>query len=170
MPVGQVALIVARIVRMPCYHFRMAIRDTGQRKLDVLHKLEHERDVWVATADSSACAHLVPFSLSWDGADIIVATKLSSRSARNVSQSGQARLALGDTREVVILDVRVRVLGLDAAGVETSEQFTARNGWDPRMATGEWVYFFMTPITVQAWASEEELTGRMVMKKGDWLD
>jgi hypothetical protein len=147
----------------------MLVRDAFQRKKHVLDRLEHDRDVWVATADVEGRAHLVPFSLSWDGIQVITATNLDSITARNVLRSHQARLALADTRDVVILDVSVEVTNVDRAPQGVCDQFITRNGWDPREAAGKWAYFLMIPMRVQAWESEEELNGRNIMVHGKWL-
>jgi hypothetical protein len=147
----------------------MAIRNTLKRKEHALLKLQQDRDVWVATADGKGRAHLVPFSLYWDGSRVVVTTPRSSVSARNVLKSHQAKLALGDTRDVVILDVLVEVADVGPDNAEISNGFKHRNGWDPRDTSSPYVYFLMTPRRIQVWESEEELEGRDVMKKGQWL-
>jgi pyridoxamine 5'-phosphate oxidase-like protein len=146
----------------------MTIRNVLERKNHVLYRLQHSRDVWVATAHFGR-AHLVPLSLSWDGVRVIAATKRNSLTARNLEQSHQARVSVGDTRDVVLLDVVVEVVPVGEPGSAVSEQFIIRNGWDPREANGDWVNLIMTPIRIQAWQSEEELVGRTIMTHGTWL-
>jgi general stress protein 26 len=147
----------------------MEVRSTLQRKEHVLKKLQHDRDVWVATANDKGFAHLIPMSLYWDGTYVIVTTPKSSITTRNVMKSSQARLALDDTRDVVLIDVSVKVSKVDSKNDELSERFKSRNGWDPREASSEYVYFFMSPERIQVWENEEELAGRVVMKRGEWL-
>jgi hypothetical protein len=147
----------------------MIIRDGLQRKKSVLDRLESDRDVWVATADENGKAHLVPFSLIWDGTYIIVATELRSKSAVNMEKYRQARLAIGDTRDVTIIETKVEIVALEKASDTVSELFTAKCGWDPRTAMGDWAYFYMTPLKIQAWQNEEELKGRDLMKGGHWI-
>ncbi len=64
--------------------------------------------VWVASASvtggSSAHAHLVPLSLAWIDERAVIALEPASRTARNLAEQGPARLALGPTRDVVIID------------------------------------------------------------------
>jgi hypothetical protein len=52
---------------------------------------------------------------------------------------------------------------------DVSDSFKARNGWDPRDSSREYVYLLMMPQRVLVWESEEELEGRDVMKQGKWL-
>jgi hypothetical protein len=73
-----------------------------QRHADTLEKLQTDQDVWVATADAGGVAHLVPLSLCWYRDEVIVATEATNRTVRNMAASGQARLALGPSSDVVI--------------------------------------------------------------------
>jgi len=41
------------------------MRPAARRKSDAIEKLKNDQDVWVATADTSGIAHLVPLSLCW---------------------------------------------------------------------------------------------------------
>ncbi|HUD11288.1 MAG TPA: pyridoxamine 5'-phosphate oxidase family protein [Candidatus Saccharimonadia bacterium] len=145
------------------------MRTAKERQDDTLYKLLHERDVWVATADASGRAHLVPFSLVWDGEHIIAATEILSRTIKNIRVSGQARLAIGDTRDVVIIEVQIKIMPLESASTEMGDLFLKRTGWHPRDAQRE-AYLLMTPIIIQAWKNEEELHGRTIMKDGIWID
>ncbi len=48
-------------------------RPAKQRKLDTLNRLEHDEDVWVATASPEGGApYLVPLSFLWDGATLLL--------------------------------------------------------------------------------------------------
>jgi hypothetical protein len=152
-----------------CYDYRMEIRHLAQRKQDTLDKLRTERDVWVATADGDAQAHLVPVALCWDGTHVVVATETRSITARNVAASHQARLALGDTRDVVMIDVTVASTSADSISAEIGDMFAARHGWDPRTEDTEWVYLTMTPVRIQAWRNVDEIKGRTLMRGGEWL-
>ena len=96
-------------------------------------------------------------------------TPRSSVSTKNVLKSRQAKLALGDTRDVVLLDVVAEVVTVGPDNADISMGFKHRNGWDPRDTLSPYVYFLMTPRRIQVWESEEELEGRDVMKKGQWL-
>jgi Pyridoxamine 5'-phosphate oxidase len=96
-------------------------RSKSQRRADTLAKLESEVDLWVASADESGGAYLVPLSYCWDGSTLTVATPRASRTARNLIRAGWARVALGPTRDV-------------------------------------------------AWRESNELEGRRLMRRGEWLE
>lgn len=80
-----------------------AVRTGAERKADALARLRAgQAEVWVASASVSGVPHLVPLSLAWDGRRVILAVDRQSLTARNVIASGKARLALGETSDVVI--------------------------------------------------------------------
>jgi len=145
------------------------MRTPDERKKHVLELLTAgKRDVWVATADHESRPHLVPFSLGWDGRNVIVATAAASVTARNLQASGRARLAVGDTRDVNLIDATATVLGIQALDPAVAAGFATRNGWDPREAGGKWLWFVMTPVRILAWENEAELEGRTIMDRGAW--
>jgi hypothetical protein len=49
-------------------------------------------------------AHLVPLSFAWDGEHLIIATEATALTTRNLTGARRARLALGQTRDVVMID------------------------------------------------------------------
>jgi len=144
-----------------------AIRTSAARKSDVLARLDGDLDAWIATAESGR-AHLVPLSLAWDGVTVILATPASSRTARNARASRQARLALGTSRDVVLIDAVVETVPCKAAAQAVAESYQARTGWDPRQEEEDHVYLLVTPLTVQAWRSLAEIEGRTLMRDGHW--
>ena len=87
-------------------------RPAEQRKRDVLALLEREVDVWVASASADGEAMLLPLSFVWDGSRLTVSTPLASRTARNLIRAGVARVALGGTRDVVLIDGTLEVIAL----------------------------------------------------------
>ena len=143
-------------------------RSLEQRTADVLARLRGDVDLWVASADADGDAYLVPLSFVWDGAAVIVATPRSSRTARNLVRAGSARVALGLTRDVVMLDgvVEAIAIGTDPA---LEEAHAAATGFDPRAEPEEYVYLRITPREIQAWREANELSGRKVMRAGRWL-
>jgi hypothetical protein len=145
------------------------MRSTGQRKSDAIGKLEQDPDVWVATADDHGIAHLVPVSLCWHEGMVVVAVEARSRTARNASASGQARLALGPTRDVVIIDAKASVVSSQDADPTITGSYRERTGWQPGADGGNWVYILLRPVTIQAWRDVEEITGRTIMRDGTWL-
>ena len=145
------------------------MRSTAQRRADALDKLENDNDVWVATAAGSD-AYLVPLSLCWLDGQVVVTTLAQSPTARNAAASGQARLALGDTRDVVMIDASLAsVVPQRYANRALVDAFRNRTGWAPGGAEGNYVYLRFQPRRVQVWRDVEELSGRTVMRDGSWL-
>lgn len=146
------------------------VRPTAERIADARAKLAGEADVWVATGDSKGVAHLVPLSLCWHSGEVVVATEARSRTARNADASGQARLALGSTRDVVSIEATATVVARADASPALVDAYRARAGWDPGSDGGEWVFLRCVPVTVQVWRTVEEIAGRTVMRRGAWLE
>lgn len=125
-------------------------------------------DVWVATASSDGTPHLVPVSLAWVDEQVVVAVAESSVTARNLTASGVARLAVGPTRDVVMVDaVLDRVVGV-AQDEALGAAYVSQADWDPRGASG-YVFLVLRPVRVQAWREVDEMTGRTLMRDGVWL-
>ena len=146
-----------------------APRSTAQRKADVLTKLESEVDIWVASAGATGDAYLIPLSFYWDGARLTVATPKNSRTARNLRRAGWARVALGPTRDVVIIEGRLEFVPEAAVDDQLADAHAKATGFDPRQEPQEYVYIQLTPANVQAWREANELAGRDVMRDGRWL-
>ena len=146
-----------------------AARSREQRRRDTVEKLGNDVDLWVASADETGNAHLVPLSFYWDGSTITIATPRASRTARNLVRAGWARVALGPTRDVVIVEGPVEAIpiGTDAA---LEEAHADAAGFDPRTLADEYVYLRITPDSIQAWREANELEGRHLMRRGTWLD
>ena len=143
-------------------------RSREQRRRDVLARLEADVDAWVASADERGNAYLIPLSYYWDGAALTVATPRASRTAVNLMRAGRARIALGHTRDVVIVDGAVEAIPIGAD--RALEDAHARaSGFDPRTEAEEYVYLRITPHEIQAWREVNELAGRRLMRKGEWL-
>lgn len=144
-------------------------RDLPTRKADTLAMLARpEIDVWVATASASGTPHLVPLSLAWVDERVVVAVETSSLTARNLTASGTARLAVGPTRDVVMIDAELdRVVDVpdDAA---LGEAYAAQADWDPRTSEG-YAFVVLRPVRVQAWREANEIAGRTLMRDGAWL-
>jgi general stress protein 26 len=146
------------------------MRTLKQRRDDTLAKLTHgKRDVWVATEDRAGRPHLVPFSFGWDGQNIVVATEAHSRTVHNLRASGLARLAVGDTRDVVLIDTHVTEAPINELDSLVADSFQRRNGWDPRHSSTPMVWLVCKPDRILTWQDEAELEGRTIMKLGRWL-
>jgi hypothetical protein len=152
-------------------------RSTEQRKIDTLAILQVPRtDVWVATASrgdsaaSAAQAHLVPLSMAWVGERVVIALERSSRTAQNLAETGQARLAVGPTRDLVMIDVVVdTIVAVADVDLALVDAYTAQTQWDPRSESAPLVCITLRPLRIQAWRQANELTGRTLMRNGAWL-
>ena len=148
-------------------------RDREQRIRDTLAKLtEPAMDVWVATAASAGPAaepYLVPLSLAWIDERVVIAVDSSSRTARNLDAGRTARLALGPTRDVVVIDARLeRSVPVDDAA-DLADRYAQQADWDPRTAGDGYRYLVLRPERIQAWREVDELPGRTLMRDGTWL-
>jgi Pyridoxamine 5'-phosphate oxidase len=147
----------------------MAARSVAQRKADVLAKLAGDDDAWVATASAAGRPHLVPLSLAWDDHTVIVTVEATSVTARNVAATGVARVALGATRDVVMIDAAAELVEASQLDDERADLFARRTGWDPRPLPEDWVYLLLRPQRVQAWREVDEIEGRTLMRGAAWV-
>ncbi|WAL96647.1 pyridoxamine 5'-phosphate oxidase family protein [Streptomyces sp. Je 1-369] len=145
-------------------------RPRAQRRHDTGHRLAHDIDVWVASASPEGTPYLVPLSFDWDGEALWVATPADSPTGRNLTATGSARLALGTTRDVTMIEGDVQPFGIDEPPREQTDRFTARTGFDPREQTAPYNWFRIVPRHIQAWRESNELRGRDLMRKSVWLD
>jgi flavin reductase (DIM6/NTAB) family NADH-FMN oxidoreductase RutF len=144
-------------------------RDAETRKADTLTLLTTPAvDVWVATASAAGSPHLVPVSLAWVDERVVIAVEESSVTARNLTASGEARLAVGPTRDVVMIDAVVDKAVAVAADAGLGEAYAAQADWDPRRSAG-YVFLVLRPVRVQAWREANEISGRALMRDGRWL-
>jgi hypothetical protein len=126
-------------------------RDRETRKADTLAMLATPAiDVWVATSSAAGAPYLVPVSLAWVDERMVIAVEGSSVTARNLTASGEARLAVGPTRDVVMIDAVLEKVIDVASDDELGESYGAQADWDPRRATG-YVFLVLRPVRVQAW-------------------
>ncbi|GID93466.1 pyridoxamine 5'-phosphate oxidase family protein [Amorphoplanes digitatis] len=144
-------------------------RTRTQRKADVLELLSAKvADTWVATSDGDG-PYLVPLTMAWFDDRIVLATARDAPTARNLVARGGARLALGGTRDVVMIDASLeRTLPVADAGA-VGEAYAAQSDWDPRTAGDGYVFLVLLPARVQAWREVNEIPGRTLMRDGAWL-
>ncbi|MDP3968394.1 MAG: pyridoxamine 5'-phosphate oxidase family protein [Nocardioides sp.] len=146
-----------------------APRERGARTADALAMLATPAiDVWVATASTAGAPYLVPVSLAWVEERVVIAVERTSRTARNLGAGGVARLAIGPTRDVVMIDaVLERAVDVEDEA-SLGEAYTAQADWDPRNSSG-YVFLVLRPVRVQAWREVDEMQGRTLMRDGTWL-
>ncbi len=146
-------------------------RTLAQRRADALAMLRaRHSDAWVGTASATGEPHLVPLSFSWDGERVILATAESTPTARHILASGRARLALGTTRDVVLVHAQLaESVAVHEASAVVADGYAAQADWDPRSAEGEYVYLLLEPRRILVWREVNEIPGRTVMRDGVWL-
>lgn len=145
-------------------------RSTGQRRADALEKLiSRHADAWVATASSQA-AHLVPLSFAWNGSHLVLATEEKSATTQNLRSTRRARVALGTTRDVVMIEAALDSI-VDVADHENTiaETYANQADWDPRTSGSGLVFLLLRPQRVQVWREANEIAGRTVMRNGEWI-
>ena len=145
-------------------------RSRAQRVRDTLKRLDRDVDAWIATADEqSGTPHLVPLSFLWDGESLLVATRPDSRTGRNLRATGRARIGLGATRDVVVIDGSARALACADIPKNMADEFVAKTGFDPRQDPEGYCFFRIRPRVARAWRNAGELAGRDVMRDGEWI-
>ena len=147
-------------------------RHREQRREDTLALLTTPAvDAWVATASPDGAPYVVPLSLAWVAGQVVLAMPAASRTARNLAATSAARLGVGPTRDVVMIDATVKrivsVTDPQVAGT-VGEAFAAQADWDPRGDKAQ-VYVVLRPTRIQAWREADEIDGRTLMRDGVWL-
>ncbi|MGW1798522.1 pyridoxamine 5'-phosphate oxidase family protein [Streptomyces sp. NPDC001984] len=145
-------------------------RTAQQRRQDTLRRLRDDEDVWVATAAAEGGApYLVPLSFVWDGSTLLLATPAASPTGRNLTATRTARLGIGPTRDVVMVEGDAEPLTLAELPDAEADRFAADTGFDPRRLEARYLYFRIRPRRIQAWREANEIAGRDLMRDGKWL-
>jgi hypothetical protein len=145
-------------------------RSRAQRRRDTEQRLNHDVDVWVASASADGAPYLVPLSFDWDGEALLVATPTDSPTGRNLAATRTVRLGLGRTRDVSMIDGEVvEVLEIDALPQQQGDRFAARTGFDPRVEAAPYRWYRIFPRRIQAWREVNELPDRELLRDGRWL-
>jgi hypothetical protein len=127
-------------------------------------------DIWVATASATGDAYLVPLSYGWTGEKIVLSTDSTMVTARNLVNSGRARLGTGRTRDVVMIDAELEtVYPVGDVPEEIAAPFVTQSDWDPRPGGDPYVFLVLRPLRIQAWREANEIAGRTLMRDGAWL-
>ncbi len=124
----------------------------------------------MATADpGSGTPYLVPLSFLWDGLALLIATPAASPTGRNLQATGEVRLGIGPTRDLVLIEGSARALPASEIPAAIGDAFAAKTGFDPRQLTTPYLYFWIDPRRLQAWREANELQGRDLMRGGQWI-
>ena len=144
------------------------MRSVDERKRDVIAVLEAQSHMWLTTAHEGR-PHAIGVSAWWDGADLVVTTIGTSRTAVNLREARTATLVAGAPDDAVVI-VADLIESMPAAGAEqVARGFSNAMGWDPREVGEGWDFFRLRPSRIQAFRGYEEIEGREVMRRGRWL-
>ncbi|WP_030810083.1 pyridoxamine 5'-phosphate oxidase family protein [Streptomyces sp. NRRL S-337] len=142
-------------------------RDAGQRKRDALARLRTDEDAWISSASADGTPYLVPLSFVWHDERLVMATKKNNPTARNLRANGACWVALGPTRDVVLIESTAETVASDALPDDMGKAFAEKLGWDPR-GREAWVFLAFRPRRILVWREENELAGRELMRDGVW--
>lgn len=130
-------------------------------------RLQREWQMWLSTGGRSG-PHLIPVAFVGDNDAIVTATGESSKTVRNLRETGRARVAVGTTSDVVMVDtVLDGLVPVPEVATDVADRFAAVSH-DPRQMPG-YLYVRLLPRRVQVWNGFHELRGRTVILKGEWL-
>ncbi|TDB80984.1 hypothetical protein E1264_33310 [Actinomadura sp. KC216] len=145
-------------------------RSLAERRAFARKRLESSFQMWLATGSDGHGAHLIPVALAWDGSALYTATFVKSRTVANIKGHPQARVALGDTADVVMIDTSATLINVPDIDADIAERY-AKVSTDPRTyPEGTFVYLCLHPTRIQVWNGLHEFAGRTVMRDGQWLD
>ncbi|MFI9556272.1 hypothetical protein [Nonomuraea endophytica] len=144
-------------------------RDLSQRRAETLDRLGSGFQMWLATGSDGHGAHLIPVAYVWNGSTLTTSTFQRSRTISNLRARPTARLAIGDTADVVLIDAYTILLDVPNIDVASAEAY-AEVSTDPRNAPDMFLYIRLVPKRILAWNSLAEFSGRTLMLNGSWLD
>src|SRR5665811_264094 len=141
-------------------------RSRSQRIADTMRRLADDADAWVASASGEG-PWLVPLSFLWHDEQLLFATNASTATAANVGVIPWMRVALGHTRDVVMVQGQATLAPSTDLTDDEAARYQTKHGSDPRTWAGTLVR--LRPASIQAWREENELSGRLLMRSGAWL-
>jgi hypothetical protein len=145
------------------------IRSSAQRKADILVRLENDIDAWVASSDQhGGPPYLIPLSFLWTDETLLFATAETTITGRNMDTTGRVRIALGHTRDVILIDGTADSVPVDGLPAATADAYTAKAGWEPREDRHN-RYYRVRPTRILAWREVDEYEDAAVMRDGRWL-
>lgn len=104
-------------------------RTFDERKRDILDRLTHDVDAWVATASPDGAPYLMPLSFLWDGTGLLMSTRSSNPTLVNLRARALAHVSLGQTRDVVLITGEADLL--ESISDELADSFAIKAGFDP---------------------------------------
>lgn len=147
------------------------LRTVAERKTDVMKALEAHDHMWLATADLQGNPQLIAVATLWNGGAITVATRVESKTARNLAESGLAKLAHGSADDVILIDVVLeKSVTAELADDDLIQAWSKANGWNPREEGDDWAFYRLRLRRIQAYQGFGELKGRDVMRDSLWLE
>ena len=99
---------------------------------------------------------------------LLVATPLGSPTGRDLAAARTARLALGHTRDVSMIEGAVEVLEWTRCR-RSGETGSPCAPGSTRVADHPYRWFQISPRRIQAWREVDELPDRELMRNGRWL-
>ncbi|HXH80633.1 pyridoxamine 5'-phosphate oxidase family protein [Nocardioides sp.] len=106
-------------------------RSRQERIADTLRRLDDDTDAWVASTDAKQ-PWLAPLSFLWRDGELLLATEATTPTATNAVTIPYVRLAIGHTRDVVIVQGQARVLPATDITDEEADAYQTKHGSDPR--------------------------------------
>ena len=143
-------------------------RSLERRKADTLRMLESAMDVWVATSDENGEPRLTPLSFAWFREHVVLATPQDSPTGRNLARGGLIRLAFGASRDVVLMDGHATYYPNGFVPEDIANVF-ATKVWDARKESQPFGFYVLKPNRIQAWREVNEIQGRTLMRRGEWM-
>lgn len=141
-------------------------RSTSDRIADTVGRLENDTDAWV-TSTISERPWLAPLSFLWHEGKLQFATDSTAPTVRNLRAIPAVRVALGHTRDVVIVQGHAAVSSSADLTEDEVAAYQTKHGSDPR--TWADTVIQVRPARILAWREENELSGRLLMTAGRWL-
>ena len=147
------------------------LRTVAERKADVIKAFEAHDHMWLATADLQGRPQLIAVATLWNGGAVVVTTRVESKTARNLAESGVAKLAHGTADDVVLVDAALETsVPAESADDDLVNAWVQANGWNPREEGDDWAFYRLRPLRIQAYQGFGELQGRDVMRDSRWLE
>jgi nitroimidazol reductase NimA-like FMN-containing flavoprotein (pyridoxamine 5'-phosphate oxidase superfamily) len=141
-------------------------RNKSERLADTRRRLDNDADAWLASTSGDK-PWLVPLSFLWHEGELVFATDASTPTGENVGLIPRVRVALGHTRDVVIVEGEATLAPSTDLTAAEVRLYQLKHSSDPRAWADSIVR--VRPLRIQAWREENELAGRLLMRDGNWL-